>query len=140
MSHRINGPSSQTVQGEIDQGEKHPGGVDQRHTASSNIHGTCFGERRRNQGYSEHQEEDQQRHVNITSAKFSVDAAVSNLQEAFSKLDNRAQQEEQASQEKYLDHAWDLITTARAVLCKLAENEIEVSSTLESLEQAALRR
>ncbi|EYC46152.1 hypothetical protein Y032_0406g901 [Ancylostoma ceylanicum] len=82
----------------------------------------------------------QQRHANITSAKLSVDAAVSNFQEAFSRLDNRTQQEEQASQETYLDHAWDLITTAEAVLCKLAEKEIEVSSTLENLEQAALRR
>ncbi|VDM82028.1 unnamed protein product [Strongylus vulgaris] len=71
----------------------------------------------------------QQRHANITSAKLSLDAAVNSFEEAFDKLDDRTQQEEQASQETYLDNAWDLITTAEALLGKLAEKEIEVSTT-----------
>lgn len=81
-----------------------------------------------------------QRHANITSAKNSLDAAVASFEEAFNRLDDRAQLEEQASQECYLDHAWDLSSTAEAVLGKLAETEIEISSTLENIKQTALRR
>ncbi|VDM67326.1 unnamed protein product [Strongylus vulgaris] len=82
----------------------------------------------------------QQRHANITSAKLSLDAAVNSFEEAFDKLDNRSQQEEQASQETYLYHAWDLITAAEALLGKLAEKEIEISTTLENLKPVEFRR
>ncbi|VDM72011.1 unnamed protein product [Strongylus vulgaris] len=71
----------------------------------------------------------QQQHASITSAKLSLDAAVNSFEEVFDKLDDRSQQEEQASQEMYLNLAWDLITTAEALLGKLAEKEIEISTT-----------
>ncbi|KAK6017311.1 hypothetical protein OSTOST_17171 [Ostertagia ostertagi] len=81
-----------------------------------------------------------QRLQNIQAAKSSLENAVASFDDAFNRMEQEQQAQEEDAYGTYTEAAWEAITSAEATIVKMREKEVEVENTLENLQRTSVRR